>query len=206
MRFRVTARLHASDRSFGSIDIEIIEPTGPRHVRGFIIIPPAGAPPVAPAGFSMGSERVFSRGRTGPGEPESPQQIGTRYVNVIGNCSGLASATSAAMAAPAAPAATSTASAAATSTASAAYKAASASKAASTASAAEASAAASATPSKSFAELGRCGAFLVEDIKGCQADVRDFLFTESDFMTLRGVQRRGHIRRRPTGRRGYGPR
>ena len=155
----------------------------------------------------MASERVFSRGRAEPGAPESPQQIGMRYVNVIGNCSSLASATSAAMAAPAAPAAaTSTASAAATSTAAAAYKAASASKAASTASAAEASAAASATPSKSFAELGRCGAFLVEDIKGCQADVRDFLFTESDFMTLRGVQRRGHIRRRPTGRRGYGPR
>ena len=151
----------------------------------------------------MASERVFSRGCPGPGEPESPQQIGMRYVNVIGNCSSLASATSAAMAASAAPAATSTASAAATS---AAYKAASASKAASTAVAAAASAAASATPSKSFAELGRCGAFLVEDIKGCQADVRDFLFTESDFMTQRGVGRCGHIRRWPTGRRGYAPR
>ena len=151
----------------------------------------------------MASERVFSRGCAGPGEPESPQQIGMRYVNVIGNCSSLASATSAAMAASAAPAATSTASAAATS---AAYKAASASKAASTAVAAAASAAASATPSKSFAELGRCGAFLVEDIKGCQADVRDFLFTESDFMTQRGVGRCGHIRRWPTGRRGYAPR
>src|SRR5215831_11399724 len=142
----------------------------------------------------MASERVFSRGCAGPGEPESPQQIGMRYVNVIGNCSSLASATSAAMAASAAPAATSTASAAATSAASAAYKAASASE------------AASATPSKSFAELGRCGAFLVEDIKGCQADVRDFLFTESDFMTQRGVGRCGHIRRWPTGRRGYAPR
>ena len=154
----------------------------------------------------MASERVFSRGCAGPGEPESPQQIGMRYVNVIGNCSSLASATSAAMAASAAPAATSTASAAATSAASAAYKAAAASKAASTAVAAAASAAASATPSKSFAELGRCGAFLVEDIKGCQADVRDFLFTEGDFVTQRGVRRCGHIRWRPTGRRGYAPR
>src|SRR5262252_4984624 len=97
----------------------------------------------------MASEHVLSRGRS---EPDPPQQIGTRYVNLIGKSASLASATSAAPAAPAAAT-----SAAATSTASAAMKAAP----ASAASAAAASATASATPRKFFAERGLCVAFPV---------------------------------------------
>jgi hypothetical protein len=45
---------------------------------------------------------------------------------------------------------------------------------------------------------GCAGILFVEDIKRRQADVRDFLLTESDFVTHSGVLRR-YIRCRPTG-------
>jgi hypothetical protein len=52
-----------------------------------------------------------------------------------------------------------------------------------------------------------CGAvFLVEDIERRQADIRDFLFSEADLVTLRSVVHRRHIRGRPDGRCGCAPR
>jgi hypothetical protein len=50
------------------------------------------------------------------------------------------------------------------------------------ASAATSAAATSTTPGDFFAELRRCSVFLVEDIERRQADVRDFLLTEKDFV------------------------
>ena len=66
---------------------------------------------------------------------------------------------------------------------------------ASAASPATASAASPATapaaspPGKFFADLGRSGVLLVEDIERRQADVRELLLTESDFVTRCGVPR-----------------
>jgi len=94
------------------------------------------------------------------------------FVNVVGKCTDLAvaaispgpaaaSATAAAHAAsPAAPAA------------------------------AAPAAAAPATPgSDFFADLRRCSVFLVENVECRQADVRDFLLTEKDFVSRRGILR-----------------
>jgi hypothetical protein len=64
----------------------------------------------------------------------------------------------------------------------AAITAATASPAASAATAA-AAAATSTTPGDFLAELMCCSVFLVEDIKRRQADVRDFLLTEKDFVS-----------------------
>ena len=44
---------------------------------------------------------------------------------------------------------------------------------------------AASVPDKLYAGLGRSDVFLVEDIERRQADVRDFLFTESDFVRCR---------------------
>jgi hypothetical protein len=51
------------------------------------------------------------------------------------------------------------------------------------ASAATSAAATSTTPGDFFAELMCCSVFLVEDIERRQADVRDFLLTEKDFVS-----------------------
>jgi hypothetical protein len=58
-----------------------------------------------------------------------------------------------------------------------------------------AAAAAAAVAGESY-ERGCSGVLL--DIERRQADVRDFLLTESDFVTYSGVLRRD-VRRRPTG-------
>jgi hypothetical protein len=44
---------------------------------------------------------------------------------------------------------------------------------------------AASVPDKLYAGLGRSDVFLIEDIERRQADVRDFLFTESDFVRCR---------------------
>ena len=44
---------------------------------------------------------------------------------------------------------------------------------------------AASVPDKLYAGLGRSDVFLIEDIERRQADVRDFLFTESDFVSCR---------------------
>jgi hypothetical protein len=72
---------------------------------------------------------------------------------------------------------------------------------ASAASPATASAASAASPpGKFFADFRCSGVLLVEDIECRQADVRDFLLTESDFVTRYGVPRR-YVRCWPTGSR-----
>jgi hypothetical protein len=122
--------------------------------------------------------------------------VDLRPLNVIGACPDLAPAASSPRQATAATA-TSAASPAATSAASA----------AATASAATAtSAAAAASPGDLYAALACAGVLLVKNIERRQADVRDFLFTEGDFVPLRGVLQRRHIRDRPTGRCGCAPR
>src|SRR5215472_11841515 len=57
----------------------------------------------------------------------------------------------------------------------------------------------SATPGDFLPELRLCGIFLVEHIECRQADVRDFLVTEKDFMIWRDVLRR-NIRHLSAGR------
>jgi hypothetical protein len=47
-----------------------------------------------------------------------------------------------------------------------------------------------------YATPERSSIFIVENIKCCQADVRDFLLTKSDFVAYSGFRRR-HIRCRP---------
>src|ERR1700730_14864197 len=81
-----------------------------------------------------------------------------------------------------------------------------ASSAAAATTAASAAAATSAAPCNLFAEPVCSSVFLVEDVERPQADVGDFLFTESDFVTRRAVRRRRHIHCRPTGRCGCAPR
>ena len=44
---------------------------------------------------------------------------------------------------------------------------------------------AASVPDKLYAGLGRSDVFLIEDIERRQADVRDFLFTESDLVRCR---------------------
>ena len=56
--------------------------------------------------------------------------------------------------------------------------------------AAAAASTASTPPSNLFAEPGVSGVFLIEDVEGPQADVGDFLLTEDDFTTHRGIPRR----------------
>jgi hypothetical protein len=53
-----------------------------------------------------------------------------------------------------------------------------------------------------YAILERCVVLMVEHIERRQADVRDFLVTEKDFMIWSGVLRR-NIRRRSAGRCGH---
>ena len=65
------------------------------------------------------------------------------------------------------------------------------------ANAAGATAAAAAARGKSYAARECSGIFFVEDIERRQADIKDFLLTESDLVTHSGVPRQ-HIRRRPT--------
>src|SRR6516165_3193091 len=57
----------------------------------------------------------------------------------------------------------------------------------------------SATPGDFLPELRLCGIFLVEHIEPRQADVRDFLVTEKDFVIWRDVFRR-NIRHLSAGR------
>src|SRR5215467_1666064 len=57
----------------------------------------------------------------------------------------------------------------------------------------------SATPGDFLPELRLCGIFLVEHIECRQADVRDFLVTEKDFVIWRDVLRR-NIRHLSAGR------
>ena len=64
--------------------------------------------------------------------------------------------------------------------------------------AAATTAAAAASSGKSYAASECSGIFFVEDIERCQADIKDFLLTESDSVTHFGVPRQ-HIRRRLTG-------
>jgi hypothetical protein len=61
-------------------------------------------------------------------------------------------------------------------------------------------ASAASPPGKFFADFRCSGVLLVEDIECRQADVRDFLLTESDFVTRCGVPRR-YVRCWPTGSR-----
>jgi hypothetical protein len=90
---------------------------------------------------------------------------------------------------------------AATSAASAAAAAEATSPAASAAAASAAAASAPAAGSDLLAELSLCGIFLVKDVERRQADVRNFLVTEKDFVSWGGVLRRD-IRRGSTGGRG----
>ena len=66
-----------------------------------------------------------------------------------------------------------------------------------TSAASAASATAAASPGKLYGGLGCSDIFLVEDIERSQADIRDFLFTESYFVARCGVLRRrircGHL-------------
>jgi hypothetical protein len=52
-----------------------------------------------------------------------------------------------------------------------------------------AAATAPATPSDFFANPRYCGVFLVENVECRQADVRDFLLTEKDFVSRRCILR-----------------
>jgi len=111
-----------------------------------------------------------------PGRTDQTRPWRPASVNVVRQCSALAKAANAPW-----PAASATAAAA------------SASATASAASAATAASSAAATPAASgklFAEPGRSGVLLVEDIERPQADVGDFLFIEGDLLTKRKVLRR----------------
>ena len=119
-------------------------------------------------------------GGSSVGRHNHPAQLRTGPTSL--RASGLASAASPATASAASPA---TASAASPATASA---------------ASPATAPAASPPGNFFADFRCSGVLLVEDIERRQADVRDFLLTESDFVTRCGVPRR-YIRCWPTGSR-----